>query len=286
MPSQSPKLGLTLALTSAVIFGLSGAVAGGLFDEVSPTRLTQARAIAVMVTLLPYVLIRGAPAVGKAWPALLAFGVVLAGVTVTFYWALDLLGVGPGATVQFVAPVFVLLWMRFVNHRPVVPIAWVASATALTGVALVTEAWEIGAMDPLAMAAGASSAVLFAVYLLLAEHLAHRLPPTALTAYGFTIAAVIWLVAVPIGEFPTDLSGSAWWRLGVVLVFGSIVPFLLEMAALQTVPSGLVGVIATAEPVVAGAAAWVLLDQALSPPQIAGSLLVALSVAVISRFAL
>lgn len=285
MSSQSPKLGLALALTSAVIFGLSGAVAGGLFDEVSPTRVTQARAIGVMVTLLPYVLIRGAPSVGRAWPALLAFGAVLAGVTVTFYWALDLLGVGPGATVQFVAPVFVLLWMRFVDHRPVVPIAWVASAGALIGVALVTEAWKVGEVDALAMAAGVSSAVLFAVYLLLAEHLAHRLPPTALTAYGFTIAAAIWLVAAPLGDFPTDLSNSAWWRLGVVLVFGSTVPFLLELAALKTVSSGLVGVIATAEPVVAGAAAWLLLDQALSPAQVAGSLLVASSVAVISLFA-
>ncbi len=286
MDNPSPRAGLTLALIAALVFGVSGAVAGGLFDELSPTRVTEARAFAITLALLPYVIARGAPRIGAAWPALLAFGAVLAGVTFSFYWALDLLGVGPGATVQFVAPVFVLLWMRFVQHRAVAPIAWAASVTAVSGVAMVTQAWEVSSLDPLAVSAGLSSAVLFAAYLLLAEHLARLIPPVALTAYGFGIASVIWLFAVPVSGFPTDLSTSAWWKLGVVLVFGAVVPFTLEMAAVRTVPSGLLGVIATLEPVVAGAAAWVLLGQTLAPVQVVGSLLVAGSVAVISRFAL
>ncbi len=286
MDNPSPRVGLTLAVVAALVFGVSGAVAGGLFEELSPTRVTEARAFAIAIALLPYVIYKGAPRVGKAWPALLAFGAVLAGVTFTFYWALEMLGVGPGATVQFVAPVFVLLWMRFVQHRPVAPIAWAASVTAVSGVAMVTQAWEVSSLEPLAVAAGLSSAVLFAAYLLLAEHLVRHIPPVALTAYGFGLASIIWLVVAPVGGFPTDLSNSAWWKLGVVLVFGALVPFTLEMAAVRTVASGLLGVIATLEPVVAGAAAWVLLGQTLAPIQVVGSLLVAGSVAVISRFAL
>lgn len=279
-------MGLAMAVAAALVFGVSGAVAGGLFEELSPTRVTEARALAITATLLPYVLLTGAPRIGRAWPWLLAFGGVLAGVTFTFYWSLDLLGVGPGATVQFVAPVFVLLWMRFVQGRIVAPIAWVASVTAVSGVAMVTQAWEVSSLDPIAVTAGVSSALLFAAYLLLAEHLVRVFPPVALTAYGFAVASVIWLIAVPITGFPTDLSTRAWWQLAVVLVFGAVVPFTLEMAAVRTIPSGLLGVIATMEPVVAGAAAWILLGQVLAPIQITGSLLVAGSVAVISRFAL
>jgi drug/metabolite transporter (DMT)-like permease len=53
---------------------------------------------------------------------------------------------------------------------------------------------------------------------------------------------------------------------------------------LRRLASGLVGVIATAEPVIAGAAAWVLLDQSLAPVQIAGGLIVVLAVGTVHRW--
>jgi drug/metabolite transporter (DMT)-like permease len=50
------------------------------------------------------------------------------------------------------------------------------------------------------------------------------------------------------------------------------------------VASGIVGVIATTEPVFAAAAAWLLLGQVLSAVQIVGGLLVLAAVASIQRW--
>ena len=74
-------------------------------------------------------------------------GVLLAGSNVTFYWAVERLGVGPGATIQFLAPIFVLVWMVVAQHRKVPAAVWVAAVVAVTGVFFITEAWNLEGGD-------------------------------------------------------------------------------------------------------------------------------------------
>jgi drug/metabolite transporter (DMT)-like permease len=56
------------------------------------------------------------------------------------------------------------------------------------------------------------------------------------------------------------------------------------MAAVKLVDPGLVGVIATFEPVVAAAAAWIGLGQSLTAIQVTGGFLVVGSVALVERY--
>jgi inner membrane transporter RhtA len=64
------------------------------------------------------------------------------------------------------------------------------------------------------------------------------------------------------------------------------VPFLTEFKALRLLASSIVGVIATAEPVIAAVIAVFLLDQKLSVVQWAGVVVVVLAVAVVQRWGL
>ena len=81
-----------LASSAAIMWGLSAVVAGDVFEVVSPSYVTQFRAVAVAVAFLP--MIRRAPSHNLAGSrlALIAFGLTLAAVTFSFYWAVDLLG--------------------------------------------------------------------------------------------------------------------------------------------------------------------------------------------------
>ena len=142
---------------------------------------------------------------------------------------------------------------------------------------MVTRAWDIASLDLLGVGAGLAAAVTFGAYLLTGEHLTRRLSPVTLLTYGFLVAAVFWLVAQPLWEFPTDLSPKAWIELLWVGVGGTMVPFLATMA-------GTVGVVASIEPVVAAVAAWLILSQSLVAVQIAGGLLVVAAVAVVQRW--
>ncbi|MDJ0498211.1 MAG: EamA family transporter, partial [Acidimicrobiia bacterium] len=63
-------------------------------------------------------------------------------------------------------------------------------------------------------------------------------------------------------------------------------PFLIEFAALRRAAAGLVGVVATAEPVIGAVAAWIMLDQRLGAAQMVGGLMVVVAVASIQQWGL
>lgn len=283
---RQQSIGIALALSAALLWGISGAVAADAFSDVSPARVAQARALQAALILVPLAWWRGIlPPQGMTrW--LVALGVNLAAVNVTFYWALDRLGVGPGATLQFLGPILVLGWMVAVQKRQVSGMAWAAAVLAVVGVGLVSEAWRVSSADWLGVSAGLAAAVSFAGYLLIGEHVGQRLPATTVMAWGFLYASLFWAFAQPWWDFPTGLGGAVWGKLIWVGIAGTAIPFLLEIAALQRAASGIIGVVATAEPVIGAAAAWIMLNQQLAALQIVGGLMVVVAVASIQRWGL
>lgn len=275
---------MLLALLAAFLWGVSGAVAADAFAEVSPARVAQSRALLATAVLVPYAWLRGQFDPQGRLGLLVVLGLNLAAVNVTFYWALERLGVGPGATIQFLGPILVLAWMALVQRRPVNPAAWGAALLAVVGVALVTEAWSLEGGDWVGVVAGLASAALFASYLLLGEHLGRTLPAATVMAWGFIFASLFWLIVQPLWTFPTNLSSTVWLELIWVGIAGTAIPFIAEVGALQRVAAGIVGVIATTEPVIGAAAAWVLLEQHLSSIQILGAVMVVMAVASVQRW--
>ena len=276
--------GVFLALTAAALYGVSGAVAADVFDVVSPARVSQVRALIAVAVLLPYAWHRGVLDPKGQIPLLAVLGLNLALVGLTFYLALDRLGVGPGATMQYLGPFIVLGWMAGVQHRSVNRFTWLAAGVAILGVGLIAEAWDIEDLDLLGLAVGLTTASLFAGYFLLGEHLGKTLPALTMITWGFVFASVFWVLVLPVWSFPAGLSQTVWAKLVWVGIAGTALPFLAQFAALRRVPAGIVGVVATAEPVIAAAAAWVILDQNLTELQIAGGLIVVLAVAAVHRW--
>jgi inner membrane transporter RhtA len=149
---------------------------------------------------------------------------------------------------------------------------------------MVTRAWNVASLDLPGLAAGAGAAVTFAVYLLMGENLAKRMSSVTLLTYGFLVAALFWAITRPLWSFSTDLSTKAWIELLWVGVAGTMIPFLLTMAALRRASAGVVGVVASTEPAFAAVTAWLFLSQTLAPVQVAGGLLVVMAVAVVQRW--
>lgn len=142
MKEQSTS-GVLFALTAAVLYGVSGAIAADLFSEADPARVSEARALIASAVLVPYAWRKGLLGMAGQAKWLATLGLILALVGLTFYWAIDRLGVGPGATLQFIGPFFVLAWMAVVQRRPIRPVTWLTAVVALLGVTLITEAWEL-----------------------------------------------------------------------------------------------------------------------------------------------
>lgn len=291
-PSLRPS-GLTLALMAAVLFGTSGVVAAGAFDAIDPLEMARFRSVVAALLL-------GVVALPNVrWQMLRphlrivgAFGVILAAVTITFYWAIDRLGVGPGLTIQFLGPIGVLAWMRLAQHRVVPSVAWWAAGTAVIGTALMNRVWSMGDLDFTGVAAALGAAIAFALYLIVGERVATVLPPTVALAAGFTVSAGLFSAVVPLSlptlALPTlalpTLEAAAWGQLFWIAVAGTALPFLMEVRALELADPGRIGVVATAEPVVGAVGAWVVLSQRLEPVQVLGGLLVVLGIAALQVF--
>jgi drug/metabolite transporter (DMT)-like permease len=271
--------GTWMAIGAALLFGVSGVVAADAFSSVDPVVVAQYRSVGAAAILVGAAYLRRSTRTAGLRVDLALLGALLAAVTITYYWAIDRLGVGPGVTLQFLGPSLVLVWMRVVQRRRVPAAAWAAAATAVAGTGLMTRAWDLDRLDPAGVLAGLGAAVTFAGYLIVGERLGRRAPGLTVAAAGFTVSALIWVVAVPVTV--PDASAVVWGQLAWVAIGGTAAPFLLEIAALRHADPGRVGIIATAEPVVAAATAWMALGQALVPAQVVGGVLVVAAIATI-----
>lgn len=226
---------------------------------------------------------------------LVAFGLSVAVANFCYYFAIDRVPVGVAISVQYTGPVLLLGWTalaaRWSRGRSPAPRrrvpwpTWAAATATLAGAALVSRAFESGAgLDPLGLASAAVSAVAFCSMLLTSEALGRRgVHPATVLVWSFGTAVLLWSVVAPWWTFPWDAMSdpAAVGALLGVAVVGTLVPFFLQVGAVQVLPAATAGIALTAEPVFASAFAWLLLAEGLSGVQLVGAALVVAGVAVV-----
>jgi drug/metabolite transporter (DMT)-like permease len=278
-------LGVVLA---AFCWGLAAVFAKGAFERgVPPERMAEARIAVAGIPLLAYLLLVRRdlirPPAGTL-PAIGLFGAALVAVNWSYYTAIDRLAVGVAISLQYTAPVLVLLLVALTSRRVPPSIVWFAGALTLGGAVLVSGAYRgMASLDGLGVAAGISAAISFAGYLLSAEAAGRRgaHPATVLTV-GFALAAVLWGVLLPWWDWPVESLADPEILLRVlgVGIVGTLIPFLLAVSAVRIISAAVAGIAATTEPVFASALAWLLLGQVLEPLQLIGGGLVVAGVVV------
>lgn len=158
--------GLALGALGAVAMG-SAAPALKLLagSGLSPVNVVQARTVVGALALLAAALLlrRGRMSVPRGdWWLVALYGVVTIAVNQVLYTvALGRLPVGVALLLEYLAPVLVALWVRFVQGRPVPALLWVGVAVLLAGLALVSGVGG-GGLDWVGVAFGLAAAVTLA----------------------------------------------------------------------------------------------------------------------------
>lgn len=274
------RLGLLAVALAAAGWASAAIVARGLFEAgVPPLELAGARAViaAVGLTLLGR-RTRSAPAGG--WRLLVPLGLCIALVNAAYYLAIERLAVAVAIILQYTAPALVVAWAAVGRRRWPSREIVVALVLAITGVALVSGlTGGAGRLDPLGIAFGLASAVLFALYTVLSEHAGGIHGAIGAMRGAFIVAAIFWIVVLAPGGFPAQLGAPG--RLAAVLfvgIAGTLAPFLLYVWGIRRVRAERATIAATLEPVLAALAAWVWLGQSLGVVQMAGGALVLVGV--------
>jgi drug/metabolite transporter (DMT)-like permease len=263
-----------------------------LESGLSSLRLVELRSLGAAVCLMVAVaLIR--PGTLRVRPRELAFlavaGIIGIGLVQWFYLvAIARLPVGIALLLEYLAPVIVVVWVRFVRRDSARVRIWAALALSVAGLVVVAEAWEGLQLDGIGLLAGLAAAASLAAYYLTSERGLGRRDPLSLAAWTFTAAAVFWSVLQPWWSFPwerltaavalpgplPDADVPAWLLVGWVVVLGTVLPYALILAALRSLGSARTGLLGMAEPVLAAAVAWAILGEALSPVQLLGGAVV------------
>jgi drug/metabolite transporter (DMT)-like permease len=279
--TRHPARGYLLAATGAALFSLNGVMARYLLDDgVDAARLSQLRSAGAWLLLL-VVLGATRPDLIRVkrsdLPALALLGVLgLAAVHATFFLAIDRLEIGPAVTIQYLAPLLLLVWLRTVHGRRIAPSLWGAVALSVVGCFFVVRAYDAGDLDTIGLLAAFGSTITFAIYVVGSERAGARHEPVTTLFWVFGFATLFWALVAPWWAFPWDgLDSPRNLLLGAgLIVGGTLVPFFCIVAALRHIPAPRAALIATLEPVLAAVFAWILLDEQLAPVQIAGGMAV------------
>ena len=268
------------------MWALNGSMARYLLDDgVSPFELSELRSLGSWLILLVALAVSRPRLlrVGKdELPALLFLGIAgLAAVHASYFAAIERLDIGPAVTIQYLAPLLLLVWLRVAHRRRIAAGLWGAVFLSAAGCFLVVRAYDADALDGLGVAAAFGAAISFAVYMVGSERAGHRHEPVTTLFWAFGFASLFWAFAAPWWEFPygeLDSARNAVLAAGVVVI-GTLLPFICMVAALRHLPAPRAGVVATLEPVLAAVFAWLIHDEALAGVQIAGGIAVVVAVA-------
>jgi drug/metabolite transporter (DMT)-like permease len=289
--------GYVMVLTAATLWGINCAVIKVILASgLSTYRIAELRSAGAAVGFgLALAVTR--PQAFRARPRELAFLVFfgIAGLALVqwlYYVALQHLEIGIALLLEYLAPLGIALWARFVFHEHVRRRIWLALALALSGLTLVVEIWRGFVLDGLGVAAALGSATGYVIYVLSAEHALRSRDTLSLVFYGFLFSAVFWAIVQPWWGYPggrvvatmslygrlAGLHLPVWALLAWLVVLGTIVPFRLLVGALRHVGATRAGLVATLEPVVAALVAFAWLRESLGSAQIAGGAVVLVAI--------
>jgi drug/metabolite transporter (DMT)-like permease len=294
---RRPAVGYAMVIAAALLFAFNGTVSKVVLQSgISSLELTQVRATGAFLgfaLVLAFVRRESLRLTWRELPYLVVFGI--AGVALVqwlYFVSIGRLPIGIALLIEYIAPILIALWAWAVFKEPVRRRIWAALVLALAGLSLVVEIWSGLSLDGLGVAAALAAAVAYAIYVLMAEHAVKLRDPASLTCFGFLFAALFWAAVQPLWWFPADrLDDSVsllghlerftlpiWSLMLYVVVAGTMITFLLVVAALRHISATRVGIVAMLEPVAASGVAFLWLGESFGTAQLLGGAIVLVAI--------
>jgi hypothetical protein len=289
-------------ILGAVFFSFNGVVVTLVLDHMSTFRLAQVRALGTFALLLLVTLIQdrnSLKAERREIPTLIVYGVIGFAMVQLGYF----IGISQGVPlslvliIEFTAPIWIVLWIKFARKGKVAKDMWSAIALSLFGLVLVAKVWEGFAFDLIGTLGAFGAAIALAVYFLMSETQAKKRSAQAMIVWGLGVTGIFWSIFLPIWDFPvqifstdinlqgrfSDYSAPGWLLIAYVIIFGTMVPYLFVVNGIRRLSASTSSVIGMLEPVIAGVFAWIWLSQSWSAIQLAGGAIVLIGIYIADR---
>ena len=286
----------------AIFFSLNGVIVTLVLDHMTTFRLAQVRAIGTffLLFLITFIQDRNSlKAERREIPTLIFYGVFGYAMVQLGYF----IGISRGVPlslvliIEFTAPIWIVLWIKFVRKSVVAKDMWVAIALSLLGLILVAKVWQGFAFDLIGSLGALGAALALAVYFLMSQSQGAKRSAQAMVVWGMGVAGLFWSLVLPIWNFPTaiftteinlqgrfsDFSAPGWLLIAYIIVFGTLVPYLFVVGGIRRLSASTSSVIGMLEPVIAGVFAWIWLSQSWTAIQLFGGFIVLIGIYIADR---
>ena len=268
---------------AASIWGTLGYFAKILYAEgVTFEALVAVRASVGWAAMLLFMLLaRGVGNLRVAWSNflfLVPLGLIGIGVFyLLYFFTVRESTVGTAAILLYSSPAFVSLLAWVFLRETLGVLRVLALALTFGGIFLVVGGYDPEALEvgPLVLATGLLSGLTYGLYSIFGKPVARHLDPAVILSYALGFGAVLLvLFALPTLDTLVDLTLGSYALLLMLAVVHTSLAFGLYTVGLKRLDAGQAAIVATVEPVVAGAIGVALLGETLTAPKILGALLV------------
>lgn len=276
-------IGAALVASAAIIWGTLGLTATYLYaEDIALEAIVAVRAAGAFLVILSFLVFTrrlGVLRVSRRdLASLVPLGIVSIGCFyLLYFYTIQESEVGTAAVLLYSSPAFVVVLARIFLKEALSTPRLVALAMTSLGILLVVGVTSPSELDvrPFVVLTGLGSGLSYGLYSVVGKPLTERLPSAAITCYILGIGAVILtLFALP--NLHTLVGVPAWvyLLLGASAVVQTALTYALYTAGLKLLEAGQAAIIASIEPVVAGAVGAIFLAEELSATKVIGALLV------------
>lgn len=282
-----------MIITAAALWGFSGTVAQYVFQNgVLPGTMVTVRMLGSGILLLLLGTLQQQTFVWAIWKSkqdrfkVIVFGLIgILGSQYTFFEAIDKGNAAAAALLQYMGPLFIMLYVAMRLRKMPNVNEFFALFLALFGTALLVTNGSFHTLNvPMeAVIWGLTSAITLAIYTLYPVNLLGKWGSVNVVGWGMIIGAIaIAFVHPPWEIFEQITSFNTGFFVVFIIIFGTLVPYYLFIDSLRTIQPSEASIIACAEPLAAVVASIVWLNVPFGLIQSFGGLSILVAVVLLA----
>lgn len=259
-----------MAITSAVLWGISGTCAQFLFEQkgFDPAWLVCWRMLLAGSILVVFSLTQKTKDTFLIWKKpkdylqLLLFAILgMVAVQFTYFYSISLSNAATATVLQYIGPLLVVAFYALKHRRWPLIAEYASLALALIGTFLLVThgSFEQLVISEKALFWGILSALALAFYTIYPVGLLKTFSPATVTGWGMLVGGLIFsLVAKPL-EIQGNWDLEAWMAFGYIVLFGSVIAFYLFLTSVTIIGATTASLLCSVEPLAAAGVAVVWL---------------------------
>lgn len=203
----------------------------------------------------------------------------------TFYYAIQLGNASAATILQYLSPLFIVIGSVILTHHRPFRSDIISFVLALIGVIMCITRGNITELSiPFdSLLWGIGSGITAALYVVLPKRAVVHNPPIIVLGWASMIAGVLFNIIRPFWVGTPHISTTLVASVGTVVLFGTILPFILLMHATRFAPSDVVSIMDALQPIVTSVLSVIFFHLKMNWVEILGIVLVIIAIYILQQ---